>query len=100
MVILLPEDYIFESLSIHDAQLVQSRIRMRIETLEAQGKLSSKVLGAIEELGQLELAFSVHVNNEIARQETARKLHEAVSKDPRKIIDADNHGSLLNDSFR
>jgi hypothetical protein len=100
MVILLPEEYTFESLSINDAQLVQSRIRMRIHTLEAQEKITASDRAVLEELARLELAFSVHVNNEIARQETARKLHEAVSKDQRKIIDADNHGSLLNDSFR
>ena len=95
MVQLLPEDYTFETLSIQDAQLVQSRIRMRIETLEsemsAERDTDSDKMAVIEELGRLNLALSEHVNTEVARMETERRLHKATRKPVAPVVDAEKY---------
>jgi hypothetical protein len=90
MVQILPEDYTFETLSIPDAQLMQSRIRMRIGTLEAETEkgrdYNLDILPVVQELGLLDLALSEHVNKEVARMETEKRLHKAAKATSSRMI--------------
>lgn len=78
---LIPQEYDFSGLDIHQALTFQDRINERIEALrESQEK---KLTPIIEELEILSLALDNHISQEIKRQETekfAKTLHDGVSR--------------------
>jgi hypothetical protein len=94
---LYPEEYDFAGIGIHEALTFQSRIRMRIETLEEE-KASGPI---IKEISWLDMALSDHISEEVRHSEndhTRRTLHDAITKEIAPIIDAE--GRIQEDSMR
>ena len=88
---LLPQEYDWTGLDIHNAFAVQSRIRMRIETIEEAKETGSKK-AVLEELAVLDLSLSQYISDEVRHQEndrTRKQIHESATRVRNPIINAD-----------
>jgi hypothetical protein len=105
---LLPPEYDFSGIGIHEAMIFQARIRMRVKTLEEEEKQTAATRAIIEELSGLDLALDKHISEEVRHAEndkTRRALHDATTKTLARtpVIDAEKEqekGGIQQDSMR
>jgi hypothetical protein len=80
---LIPEEYDFEGVGIHESLTFQARINERIETLR-EIQETKQVLAVIDELQILSLAIDNHISADVKRQETDRarkQIHDSVNRE-------------------
>ena len=86
---IIPTEYDFEGIGIHEALIMQARINERIEIMKEEEKQTSPVQAVTGELELLSLAIDHHITQDIKRQETDKtraRIKEAADRAHSKEI--------------